>query len=53
MLTTNPDHNRIRHEPILANLPWLQAQVSDGIRQIARILQAGGHSGVTQREGKH
>jgi hypothetical protein len=34
-LTTKPDHNRIRHEPILADPPWLQAQVSDGIRQSA------------------
>jgi hypothetical protein len=41
-LTTNPDHNRNRHEPILADSPWLQSQVSDGIRQPARILQAGG-----------
>jgi hypothetical protein len=41
-LTTNPDHNRIRHEPILADSLWLQAQVSDGIRQSARILQVGG-----------
>jgi len=30
--TTNPDHNRIRHEPILTDSPWLQAQVSDGVR---------------------
>jgi hypothetical protein len=40
-LTTNPDHNRNRHEPILADPSWLQTQVSDGIRQPARILQAG------------
>jgi hypothetical protein len=41
-LTTKPDHNRIRHEPILADTPWPQAEVSDGNRQSARILQAEG-----------
>ena len=41
-LTTKPDHNKIRHEPIPADSAKAQAQVSDGIRQTARILQAGG-----------
>jgi hypothetical protein len=41
MLTTKPDHNRIRREPILADSLKAQAQVSDGIRQAARILHAG------------
>ena len=41
-LTTKADHNGIRHEPILADTPWPQAQVSDGIRHSARILQPGG-----------
>jgi hypothetical protein len=41
-LTTKPDHNRIRREPILADSLKAQAQVSDGIRQTARSLQAGG-----------
>jgi hypothetical protein len=49
-LTTKPDHNRVRHEPILADTPWPQAQVSDGIRQSARILQAGGQSGSPSTE---
>src|SRR5215467_231750 len=40
--TAGADHNGIRHEPTLADTPWPQAQVSDGIRQPARILQAGG-----------
>jgi hypothetical protein len=40
-LTTNPDHNRIRHEPILADYLKAQAQVSDGIRQPARICKQG------------
>jgi hypothetical protein len=39
-VTTKPDHNRIRHEPIPADTPWPQDQVSDDIRQSARILQA-------------
>ena len=42
-LTTKSDHNRTRRDPIPADPPWLQAQVSDDIRQPARILQAGGH----------
>jgi hypothetical protein len=41
-LTTNPGHNRDRHEPILADSPWLQTQVSDGHRQPGRILQTAG-----------
>jgi len=42
-LTTKPDHNGIRQKPILADTPWPQSQASDGKRQSARILQAGGH----------
>jgi hypothetical protein len=38
-LTTNPDHNKIRYGPILTDLPWPQAQVSEGIRQSARICK--------------
>jgi|SRR5215470_3627048 len=41
--TAGADHNGIRHEPILADTPWPQALVSDGIRQPARILHTGGH----------
>jgi hypothetical protein len=48
-LTTNPDHNRIRHEPILADYLKAQAQVSDGIRQPARICKQGVTAG---RHGK-
>jgi hypothetical protein len=39
---SKPDYNGIRHEPILADPMEARAQVSDGIRQSARILQAGG-----------
>jgi hypothetical protein len=35
-----PDHNRFRHEPILADSMRAQTQVSDGIRQFERVLQA-------------
>jgi hypothetical protein len=49
-LTAKPDHNGIRHEPILADPMRAPAQVSDGIRQSARILQAGaqGSTGMPQ-----
>ena len=40
-LTTKLEHRRIRREPILADSLKAQAQVDDGIRQTARILQAG------------
>jgi hypothetical protein len=42
-LTTNPDHNRSRREPTLADSPWLHSQVSDSVRQSVRILQARDH----------
>ena len=40
-LTTKPDHNRIRRDPIAADAPVTVAHVSDHIRQREPILQAG------------
>jgi hypothetical protein len=38
-----PDHNRFRHDPILADSMKVQTQVSDGMRQLVPILQANDH----------
>src|ERR1035438_2206954 len=42
-LITNPDHNRTRHGPILADELVVQCQVSDYLRQSGCTLQAGDH----------
>lgn len=42
-VTTNPDHNGYRHEPIVADTPALRSQLGDGNRQRAGSLQAKSH----------